>query len=102
MGELNLPLITDNRIRAERNSYNDAFYTAREFNAYKAIAKLQRDRDREIAEDLYGALEAWDELRAMHPLDSGTDIDEIFWRCCEITDKALAKAEGKGVNQDKQ
>ena len=42
--------------------------------------------------DLYEALEAWDKLRAMHPLDSGCDIDKIFWECCDITDKALAKA----------
>ena len=46
------------------------------------------------APDLYEALKAWDDLRAMHPLDSGADIDDIFQECCRVTDKALAKAEG--------
>lgn len=45
--------------------------------------------------DMYEALKAWGKLRAMHPLDSGADIDAIFRECCDITDKALAKAEGK-------
>ena len=40
-----LPLLSDEEIRDERNSHNDAFYTAREFNAEKAIAKAQRDSD---------------------------------------------------------
>jgi len=34
-------ILSDEEIRVERNSHNDAFYTAREFNADKAIAKAQ-------------------------------------------------------------
>ncbi len=45
--------------------------------------------------EMYEALIAWGELVAMRPLDSGADIDDILTRCDEITDKALAKAEGR-------
>ena len=44
---------------------------------------------------MYEALKGWDKLRAMHPLDSGADIDDIFWGCCKTTDKALSKARSK-------
>lgn len=47
------------------------------------------------APDMYEALKAWDELRAMQPLDSGADIDAILQKCSQKTDKALLKAEGK-------
>ena len=47
------------------------------------------------APDMYEALKGWDKLRAMRPLDSGADIDAILQKCAEITDKALARAEGK-------
>lgn len=46
------------------------------------------------APDMLMALKAWDKLRAMRPLDSGADIDEILNECSLITDKALLKAGG--------
>lgn len=45
--------------------------------------------------DMYKALRVWDKLRVMQPLDSGADIDAILQECAKITDKALAKADGK-------
>ena len=50
---------------------------------------------KEAFDDMYEALEAWSELIAMRPLDSGADIDAILVKCEGITDKALAKAEVK-------
>lgn len=47
------------------------------------------------APEMYEALKAWDDLRAMEPLDSGSDIEAILTDCSEITDKALLKAEGR-------
>jgi len=47
------------------------------------------------APNLYEALKSWDKLRAMRPLDSGADIDDILRECSRITDEALSKAEGK-------
>jgi SHS2 domain-containing protein len=47
------------------------------------------------APDMYKALESWQELWDMRPLDSGADMQEILERCWEKTEKALAKAEGK-------
>lgn len=44
---------------------------------------------------LYEALLSWDKLRAMRPMDSGADIEAILNECSDITDKALALAEGK-------
>ena len=45
------------------------------------------------AKKLQEALEAWDALRTMHPLDSSDDIMSIFLECCEITDNALAEVD---------
>lgn len=44
---------------------------------------------------MYKALEAWSELYAMRPMDSGDDINEILERCWAKTEKALSQAEGK-------
>lgn len=47
------------------------------------------------APDMYEALESWEELWNMRPLDSGADMQEILERCWAKTEKARAKAEGR-------
>ena len=58
----------------------------RHFNAHLIAA----------APEMYEALKSWGELYAMRPIDSGDDIQKILKRCWCKTEKALAKAEGKG------
>ena len=58
----------------------------------------QRDADVEYYEplikEMYEALESWEELWDMRPLDSGDDMQQILERCWDKTELALAKAEG--------
>ena len=44
-------LLSDEQIRAIRNSHNDTFYTQREFNADKSIAKVQAKLSYEQGKD---------------------------------------------------
>ena len=50
---------------------------------------------RKAAPEMYEALESWEELWNMRPLDSGDDMQRILERCWDKTEQALAKAEGK-------
>ena len=45
--------------------------------------------------EMYEALESWEELWGMRPLDSGEDTQAILRRCWAKTEAALTKAEGK-------
>jgi len=47
------------------------------------------------APDMYEALQSWEELWGMRPLDSGADMQMILRKCWIKTYRALAKAEGK-------
>ena len=66
-----------------------------EYTIEQKLLQMTHGKLVDLTLELYEALRAWDELRAMQPLDSGDDIRKILHKCCSITDKALAKAEGK-------
>ncbi len=52
------------------------------------------------APQMYEALEAWEELWEMRPLDSGADIQELLARCWAKTSKVLAAIDGENTWQD--
>ena len=67
-------------------------------NRTVSIAKVEGEANAHLiatAPMMYEALQSWEELWNMRPLDSGADMQEILERCWDKTEQALAKAEGK-------